>query len=78
MSGDGGGSKVTERSGVGSGRRVDLTCFRASLAWPFAIARIFGRYFDISSAVSPVTMEKFMLLISVIKVLGTGQKSAQW
>ena len=39
VSGDGGGSEITVRSGVGFGRRVDLTFFRESLAWPFAVAR---------------------------------------
>ena len=38
-----GGSEVTGRSGVGSWGLVDLTFFLASLSWPFAVARLFGR-----------------------------------
>ena len=75
VSGAGGGSTVTGRSGVGSGVRVDLTFFRARLAWTFAVARIFGRCLDISSAVRLGHVEKFSLLIAIIKVLGTGQKA---
>ena len=78
VSGAGGGSEVTGRYGVGSGGQVDLTFFLASLAWPFSVARLFGRCLDISSAVSPGHVDKFLLLISVIKVLGTGQKAARW
>ena len=77
VSGAGGGSEVTGRSGVASGGRVDLMFFRASLAWNFAVARLFGRCLDISYAVWPGHVEKFLLLIAVIKVLGTGQKAAR-
>ena len=77
VSGAGGGSEVTGRSGVGSGGQVDLMFFRASLAWPFAVARLFGRCLAISSAVRPGHVEKFPLLIAVIKVLGTRMKAAQ-
>ena len=49
--------------------------FRASLAWPFAVARLFSRCFDMSSAVSPGHVEKFTLLIALINVVGTGGKS---
>ena len=59
-----GGSEVTGRSGVGSrvcaGGRVDLTFFRSNLAWPFAVARLFGRCLDISSVVRPGHVEKFL------------------
>ena len=78
VSGAGGGSEVTGRSGVGSGGRIDLTFFRARLAWHFSVARLFGMFLDISSAVKPGHVEKFPLLIAVIKVLGTGQKAARW
>ena len=78
MFGAGGGSAVTGRSWVGYGRRVDLTFFWASLAWPFAVARFFGRCLYISSAARPGHVEKFPLLIAVIKVLGTGHKAARW
>ena len=81
VSGDGGGSVVTGRSGVGygvyAGGRVDLTFFWESLAWPFAVSGLLGRCLAISSAVRPGHVEKFSLLISVIKVLGTGQKAAR-
>ena len=75
MSGEGGGSEVTGRSGVGCCGRFDQAFFRASLAWPFSVARLFGRCFSISSAVRPGHVEKFPLLIAVIKVLGTGKKA---
>ena len=78
MSGVGGGSELTGRSWVGSDGRVDLTFFRASLAWPFAVARLFGGLLDISSDVRPGHVDKFPLLIAVIKLLGTGQKAARW
>ena len=68
---------VTGRSGVGSGGRVDLMFFLASLSWPFAFAGIFGRCFDMSSAVGPVHVEKLPLLIAVINVVGTGGKAAR-
>ena len=42
----------------------------------FAAARLFGRCFDMSSAVSPGHVEKLPLLIAVINVVGTGGKSA--
>ena len=77
MSGAGGGSEVTGRSEVGSGWRVDLTFFRASLACTFAVARLFGRCLAISSDVRPGRVEKDSLLIAVIKVLGAGQKAAR-
>ena len=77
VSGAGGGSEVTGRSGVGSGGRVDLTFFRASLVSKFSDTRIFGRCLAIRSAVRPGHVETFPLLISVIKVLGTGKKAAQ-
>ena len=78
VSGAGCGSAVTGRSGVGSGVRVDLTFFRASLAYHFAVAGFFGRFLDISSALRLGHVEKFSLLVAVIKVLGTGQKLARW
>ena len=68
---------VTGRSGVGSWGLVDLTIFLASLSWPFAVARLSGRCFDISSAVSPGHAEKLTLLIAVINVVGTGEKAAR-
>ena len=68
VSGAGGGSEVTERSGVGSGGRVDLTFSRQSLVLTFAVARLFGRCLDISSALRPGHVEKFPLLIDIIKV----------
>ena len=77
VSGAGGGSEVNGRSGVRSGRRVDLNVFWASLAWPFAVARLFLRCFAISSDVRPGHVKKFSLLIAVIKVLGAGQKAAR-
>ena len=77
VSGAGGGSEVTGRSGVGSGGRVDLIFFRERLAWPFAVARFFGRCLYISSAVRPGHVEKFPLLIAVINVIGTGNKTGQ-
>ena len=67
----------TGRSWVGSWGLVDLTFFLASLLWPFAVARLFGRCFDISSAVSPVHVEKSPLLIAEINVLGTREKAAR-
>ena len=78
VSGARGGSEVTGRSGVGSGGWVDLTYFLASLAWHFAVAGIFGMFLNISSSVRPGHVKKFPLLIAVLKVLGTGQKSARW
>ena len=82
VSGAGGGSDVTGKSGVGSGvgagGRVDLTFFWASLAWPFAVARLFSRCLGISSAVRPGHVEKNHFLMEAIKVLGTGQKAARW
>ena len=82
VSGAGGGSEVTGKSGVGSrvgaGGRVDLTFFRASLAWPFAVARLFGRCLDIRSAVRSSHVKKFPLLMAAIKVQGNRQKSARW
>ena len=77
VSGARGGSEVTGRSGLESGGQVDLTFFRASLAWTFDIARIFGRCLTISSDVRPGHVEKFPLLISVINVLGNGLKAAR-
>ena len=68
---------VTRRSGVGSWGLVDLTFFLASLSWPFAVARIFGICFDMSSAVSPGHVEKLPLLIVVINLSGTGEKAAR-
>ena len=49
---------------------MDLTFCLASLLWPFAVARLFGRFFDISSAVSPVHVEKLPFLIAEINVVG--------
>ena len=72
VSGAGGGSEVSGRSGVGSCGRVDLKFYRESLAQPFAVARILGRCLDISSAVRPGHVEKFPLLIAVINVPWTG------
>ena len=68
---------VTGRSGVGSWGLVDLTFFLASLSWHFAVARLFGRFFEMSSAVSPGHVEKLPLLIAVINVVGTGEKAAR-
>ena len=68
---------VTGRSGVGSWGLVDLTFFLASLLWPFAVARLFGRCFYMSSDVSPGHVEKLPLLIAVINVVGTGEKAAR-
>ena len=51
--------------------------FRESLAWTFAVARLFGRCFDIRSAEGPVHVEKIPLLIAVINVVGTGEKAAR-
>ena len=68
---------VTGRSGVGSWGLVDLIFFLASLSWPFAVARIFGRCFDMSSALSPGHVEKLPLFIVVINVVGTGEKAAR-
>ena len=67
---------VTGRSGFVSWGRVDLMFFLASLSWPFDVTRIFGRCFDMSSAVSPGHVEKFPLLIAVINVVWTGEKAA--
>ena len=82
VSGSGGGSEVTGRSEVGSavgaGGRVDVKCFWENLAWPFAVARIFGRCLDIRSAVRPGHVRNFSLLMAAIKVLGTGQKAVRW
>ena len=71
-----GGSEVTGRSGVGYLGRFDLMFFQASLAWPFAVASIFGRCFAIISNVRPGHVEKFPLLISIINVVGTEGKAA--
>ena len=68
---------VTGRYGVGSWGRVDLMFFLASLSWPFAVEKIFGRCFDMSSAVSPGYVEKFPFLIAIINVVGAGEKAAQ-
>ena len=57
---------------------VDLKFCLANLLWPFAVARLFGRCFDISSAVSPGHVEKLPLLITVISLVGTGEKAARW
>ena len=65
---------VTGRSGVGSWGLVDLMFFLASLSCPFAVARLFGRCFDMSSDVSPGHVEKLPLLISVISVVRTEEK----
>ena len=73
----GGGSEVTGRSGVGSCGRVDLTFSRTNLACAFAVTRLFGRCLAISSNVRPGHVEKFPLLIAVINVLGTWQKTAR-
>ena len=64
----------TGRSWVGSWGLVDLTFFLASLLWPFSVASLFGRCFDISSAVSPGHVEKLLLLIAEINVVGTREK----
>ena len=63
---------VNGRYGVGSWGLVDLTFFLASLSWNFAVARLFGRCFDMSAAVSTGHVEKLPLLIDVINVVGTG------
>ena len=68
---------VTGRSGVGSWGLVDLTFFLASLSWHFAVSRLFGRCFDMISAVSPGHVEKLPLLIVVINLAGTGEKAAR-
>ena len=65
----------TGSSWAGSWGLVYLTFFLASLLWPFAVARLFGRCFDISSAVSPGHVEKLPLLIAEINVVGNGGKS---
>ena len=67
----------TGKSWVGSWGLVDLTFFLARLSWPFAVARLFGICFDISSAVSPGHVEKLPLLIAEINVVGTGGKAAR-
>ena len=67
----------TGRSWVGSWGLVDLTYFLASLSWHFAVARLFGRSFYMSSAVSPGHVEKLPLLIAVINVVGAGEKAAR-
>ena len=64
----------TVRSWVGSWGLVDLTFFLASLLWSFAVARLFGRCFDISSALSPDHVEKLPFSIAKIDVVGTGGK----
>ena len=51
--------------------------FLASLSWPFTVARLFGGFFDMRSAISPDHVEKFPLLIAVINVVGTGEKAAR-
>ena len=63
---------VSGRSGVGSWGRVDQMFFLASLSWHFSVASLFGRYFDMSSSVSPGHLDKFPLLIDVINAVGTG------
>ena len=68
---------VTRRSGVGSWGLVELMFFLASLSRPFAVASIFGRFFDMSSAVSPGHVDKLPLLIAVINLVGTGEKAAR-
>ena len=68
----------TSRSWVGFWGLVDLTFFLASLSWHFAVARLFGRCFYISSDVSTGHVEKFPLLIAVINIVGTGEKAAWW
>ena len=68
---------VTGRSGVGYWGLVDLMFFIASLSWPFAVARIFGRCFDTSSAVSPGHVEKLPLLAAIINLVATGENAAQ-
>ena len=62
----------TGRSGFGSWGLVNLTIFLASLSWPFDVASLFVRCFDISSAVSPGHVEKLPLFIAEINVVGTG------
>ena len=62
----------------GSWGLVDLTFCLASLLWPFAVARLFGICLDISSAVIPDYVEKFLLLIAEINVVGTMEKLARW
>ena len=62
----------------GSWGLVDLTFCLASLLWHFSVVRLFGRCFDISSAVSPGHVEKLPLLIAEINVVGTREKSARW
>ena len=51
--------------------------FREILSWPFAVARLFGICFAISSAVRPGHVDKFLLLIAVINVVRTGGKAAR-
>ena len=68
---------MTGRSGVGSWRLVDLMFFLGSLPWPFSVAKLFGRCFDMSSAVSPVHVEKLPLLIAVIIAVGAGGNAAR-
>ena len=63
---------VTRRSGLGSWDLVYLKFFLASLSSHFAVARLFGRFFDMSFVVSPSHVDKLPLLIAVINVVSTG------
>ena len=58
----------------GSWGLVDLKFCLDILLWTFAVARLFGRCLDISSAVSPGHVDKLPLLIAEINVVGTGGK----
>ena len=58
--------------------RVEQTCCFASFMWPFAVAMLLGRYFEIKSAVKVGQEEKLPFLMDLMKVLGTGDKTARW
>ena len=82
----GGGDRVApestgssgDKAGGRAGAHVDRTFLRASLAWPFAVARLFGRCFEIKSAVRPDHVEKLLALMAEMNEIGTGQKEGRW
>ena len=53
-----GSTRCGKISGWDSTGRVDLTFLRASFECPFAVAKLVGRCFEISSAVKPGHEEK--------------------
>ena len=53
-----GSTRCCKISGWDSTGRVDLTFLRASLECPFAVAKLVGRCFEMSSAVKPGQEEK--------------------